>query len=130
MNEFLGQVFWLIGFLLDIAMFITFPIYILLLITLWKYRKEETLKHSFFKLMFSIGIADIGVISTIFFARVAEWGWFPLFFIGLGGFSSRIFNFFNLFFAMAQALGVFVVAINRYTAYMMPLRHQKVLVLG
>uniref|UniRef100_A0A914XG54 G-protein coupled receptors family 1 profile domain-containing protein n=1 Tax=Plectus sambesii TaxID=2011161 RepID=A0A914XG54_9BILA len=107
-------------------MFITTPVYILLLITLWKNRNEETLKHAFFKLMMSIGIADVGTILNIFLTfRLAEWGWVPQIFIWLGGMSARIAMIGTNLFSIAQVLGILVVAVNRYTAFMMPLRHQK-----
>uniref|UniRef100_A0A914WXN2 G-protein coupled receptors family 1 profile domain-containing protein n=1 Tax=Plectus sambesii TaxID=2011161 RepID=A0A914WXN2_9BILA len=126
MEWFLAQLFTFLAFALDMAMFITTPIYILVLITLWKNRNEETLKHAFFKLMISVGIADVGTILNIFFTiRLAEWGWAPQIFIWLGGMSSRIANTCKSFFGTSQSLGVLVVALNRYTAFMIPLRHQK-----
>uniref|UniRef100_A0A914X0Z4 Serpentine receptor class gamma n=1 Tax=Plectus sambesii TaxID=2011161 RepID=A0A914X0Z4_9BILA len=126
MEWFLAQLFTFLAFALDMAMFITTPIYILVLITLWKNRNEETLKHAFFKLMISVGIADVGTILNIFFTtRLAEWGWAPQIFIWLGGMSSRIANTCKSFFGTSQALGVLVVALNRYTAFMIPLKHQK-----
>uniref|UniRef100_A0A914V7X7 G-protein coupled receptors family 1 profile domain-containing protein n=1 Tax=Plectus sambesii TaxID=2011161 RepID=A0A914V7X7_9BILA len=46
-------------------------------------------------------------------------------FVWLGGISSRIANICKYLFGNSQALGVLVVAVNRYTAFMMPLRHKQ-----
>ena len=56
---------YLFGLAFDIITFATLPLYILVLVTLIKFRKDETLKHSFFALMISIGIADIGTILEV-----------------------------------------------------------------
>ena len=127
MDYIISQLFWWMAFILDLVMFATLPIYILLIITLWKQRKDEILKSAFFKLMISVGIADIGTIISIFLTtRLALYGWVPQIFIWLGGTGARITNIFSFFFSFAQTCGVFIVAINRYTAFRMPLRHEKV----
>jgi hypothetical protein len=127
MDYVTSQIFWWMAFILDLVMFATLPIYILLIIMIWTHRKEDTIKNSFFKLMISVGIADIGTIITLFLTtRLALYGWVPQIFISLGGTAARLTNILSGFFSSAQCFNVFVVAINRYTAYRMPSRHQKV----
>lgn len=76
MDPISAMVFKIAMFFLDAFVFITVPIYILVLITLWKNRRDYTLKHAFFKLMISIGIADIGtILNMILTVRLAQYGW-------------------------------------------------------
>uniref|UniRef100_A0A914V1H3 G-protein coupled receptors family 1 profile domain-containing protein n=1 Tax=Plectus sambesii TaxID=2011161 RepID=A0A914V1H3_9BILA len=126
MDPSLVKFFKIFSLALDVFLFLTGPIYILVLLALWKNRKEEVLKHAFFKLMISIGIADVGTMLNLFFTiRLAQWGLVPELFIWLGGRSSRLSTTLVFFFANSQALMVLIVAINRYTAYMVPLRHRQ-----
>uniref|UniRef100_A0A914WBH2 G-protein coupled receptors family 1 profile domain-containing protein n=1 Tax=Plectus sambesii TaxID=2011161 RepID=A0A914WBH2_9BILA len=110
----------------NIFMFITVPIYILMIITLVKNRREETLKHSFYSLVISIGIADIGAMLSVFFNIVASFAWIPSFYLALGDLASRIYNTCAFFFSAAQVIGVFVIGLNRFTAYMLPMSHQEI----
>uniref|UniRef100_A0A914UP20 G-protein coupled receptors family 1 profile domain-containing protein n=1 Tax=Plectus sambesii TaxID=2011161 RepID=A0A914UP20_9BILA len=108
-------------------MLVTLPIYILFLITLRIFRHDETLNSAFFKLMFSIGIADVGMIIVIMLGNtLAESGWTPEVYIFIGSLSARLSNVGLFGFGYAQNFGVFFVAINRYTAYMRPMKHNKV----
>jgi hypothetical protein len=112
----------------NMFMVITVPIYIMYLITLFKNRKNETLKAPFFKLMFSIGIADIGmIVSLIMGNTLAASGLVPEVFIFLGGLSARLYNIGLYGFGFAQNIGVLLVAFNRYSAYMLPMKHSKVI---
>lgn len=106
---------------------VTFPIYILLFITMYKYRYDETLKSAFFKLMFSAGIADAGMIAVrIMGNTLAGSGWIPQVYIWIGRMSSTL-NYAGVYgFGMAQSIGVLLVSVNRYTAYMRPFIHSKV----
>uniref|UniRef100_A0A914WIN3 Uncharacterized protein n=1 Tax=Plectus sambesii TaxID=2011161 RepID=A0A914WIN3_9BILA len=57
---------------MDIIMFFTIPLYILVLITIIKNRNDEWLKHSFFTLMISTGIADIcRILTLLLFSKLA-----------------------------------------------------------
>ncbi len=118
--DFLQSVF-------NIIMVITIPIYIMYLITLRKNRNEETLKSPFFKLMFSLGIADVGVMFTLLLgADLAASGLVPEVYIFLGNLSARLFNIGCYGFGLAQNFGVLFVALNRFTAYLVPMKHSLV----
>jgi hypothetical protein len=111
----------------NIFMLITIPIYIMYLITLFKNRKDETLKSPFFKLMFSLGIADVGMIFTLIMGNgLAASGIEPEVFIFLGGLSARLSNIGIYGFGMVQNFGVLFVAFNRFSAYMLPMKHSQV----
>jgi hypothetical protein len=97
------------------------------LITLRKNRNDETLKSPFFKLMFSLGIADVGMMFTLLLGRdLAASGLVPEVFIFLSSLSARFFNIGAYGFASAQNFGVLFVALNRFTAYLVPLKHSLV----
>uniref|UniRef100_A0A914UR64 G-protein coupled receptors family 1 profile domain-containing protein n=1 Tax=Plectus sambesii TaxID=2011161 RepID=A0A914UR64_9BILA len=57
---------------------------------------------------------------------LAESGWIPEVYIFLGSLSARLSNVGLFGFGLAQNFGVFSVAINRYTAYMRPMKHNKI----
>src|SRR4051812_48547805 len=91
----------------NIFMVITVPIYIMYLITLRKNRNDETLKSPFFKLMFSVGIADVGMIFILIMGNtLAGSGFVPEVFIFLGGLSARLSNIGIYGFGLAQTIGV------------------------
>jgi hypothetical protein len=97
------------------------------LITLRKNRNEETLKSPFFKLMFSLGIADVGMMFTLLLGTdLAASGLVPEVFIFLGSLSARLFNIGLYGFGSAQDFGVLFVALNRFTAYLVPMKHSQV----
>jgi hypothetical protein len=106
----------------------TIPVYIMIIITIAKNRKDEVLKHAFFDLMISVGVADLGrIFCTISGSTLPRKGWVPQFYIWLGSDLSVRLSFAGLFsFGRAQLFGVFVVALNRFTAYALPMRHNRV----
>ena len=77
-------------------------------------------------LMISLGIADIcRALTTSFMVRLAGYGWIPNFFIQLGSWGSRLNMLCNLF-GSAQISGLFFITLNRFTAVILPLQHQRV----
>jgi hypothetical protein len=111
----------------DILTFITLSVYILVLIVIAKNRKHEILKHSFFSLMISLGIADIlKILLTTFWTKLAGYGWVSQFFFWMGSWSSRLGLSLSYCFQGAQLAGLLFVTVNRFTAAVFPLTHQQV----
>uniref|UniRef100_A0A914VLP2 G-protein coupled receptors family 1 profile domain-containing protein n=1 Tax=Plectus sambesii TaxID=2011161 RepID=A0A914VLP2_9BILA len=109
------------------VMFFTIPVYFLYLLMLYKNRNDENLKYPFYKLMFSVGIADLlQIINLLLGNTLANSGIFPELYIFLGGLAARISNFGLFGFGMAQNIGMLFVAFNRYTAYILPMKHLKI----
>jgi hypothetical protein len=116
-----------ISLISDIASFCTVPIYITIIYILVKYRKDENLKSSFFTLIISVGAADIGRVIFMFFGnKLAGYGWLAEVYMAIGPLASRLNAIFAFFFGAAQAIGVFLIACNRFTAYVFPIKHRKV----
>ena len=70
---------------LDIFFLLTIPVYIMIIITIAKNRKDEVLRHAFFDLMISVGMADVGKIFWTMWSRILpRRGWIPQFYIWLG----------------------------------------------
>jgi hypothetical protein len=125
---------WLLGYassfcytsrmdvILATFVFISLPFYILFLLTLVVYRKQEPFNSHFFLLSISLGIADIGtIIHSYLFIRMPGWGcpdWFWTFFINNGPKGSFLaFYAIALQFSLglAQHLAVLLIGLNRLT---------------
>ena len=102
---------------------LSFIVYTLLLYVIFKLRKTE-FESPFFIFFCNLGMADlcrtVVYVSTATFAR---WGWFSTLFqgnnilasIGMQG---------QLFFGMAQRINNMLLAANRFTAIMTPIKHR------
>jgi hypothetical protein len=112
----------------DIIVMVTIPVYIMVIITIAKNRKDEVLRHAFFDLMISLGISDIGrIIWTILGNTLPRKGWMPQVYIWLDTDLSARLSFAGIFsFGKVELFGVFVVALNRFTTYALPMRHDGV----
>lgn len=75
-----------------------------------------------------LGLAGLGQLFTVLLGNtLASSGLVPGFYIWMGGLSSRL-NFCAIYgFGFAQTFAVTMIAINRFTAYLFPLRHMKVM---
>uniref|UniRef100_A0A914XV08 G-protein coupled receptors family 1 profile domain-containing protein n=1 Tax=Plectus sambesii TaxID=2011161 RepID=A0A914XV08_9BILA len=113
-----------IGIALDVAMYLTLPVYVVILTTLIKNRKDKTLGSAFFSLMTSVGIADaLKILNFAFGPKLASYGWIPQWFFLFGDNYARWYNVFNMLFSGVQIVGALAIAFNRFTAYLLPLQH-------
>jgi hypothetical protein len=112
----------------DIFVLVTIPVYIMIIITIAKNRKDEVLRHAFFDLMISLGVSDLGhTLWTIVASTLPRKGWVPQFYIWLGTDLSARLSYAGIFsLSGAQLFGVFGVALNRFTTYALPTRHDGV----
>uniref|UniRef100_A0A914XBL2 G-protein coupled receptors family 1 profile domain-containing protein n=1 Tax=Plectus sambesii TaxID=2011161 RepID=A0A914XBL2_9BILA len=116
-----------IGIALDVAMYLTLPVYIVILTILIKIRKDETFSSAFFSLMTSVGIADaLKILTFAFGPKLASYGWIPQWFFLFGDNYSRWYNVFNQLFSYVQIVGALAIAFNRFTAYLLPFKHAQI----
>lgn len=109
-------------------MIITIPVYVLFLITLQINRRDEMLKSSFYKLLFSVGIADIGQILALLGGNIlARSGFATDFLLSLGSAYCRYDSFATALLSLTQVHGITLIGINRMTAYLFPIRHSQVI---
>ena len=105
-----------VNIILLVLLFLTIPIYLIVLITLIKYRKKTQFKPVFFKLVLSSGVFDLWNLSVNWLlVKFIHLGWF-----GLGQLVSVAPSVFAKFTsilwwytAYGQRLGVFLIALNR-----------------
>ena len=107
------------------------PFYILFLVTILINRHKEPFNSSFFILCFSLGIADMATLfHSYIFVKAPGWSWGHLFWVKYGypgSFLSYIGNMLLWALALAQHIGVLLIAINRFTAVVFTFRQQRVL---
>lgn len=105
-------------------------VYVIFLIVLIKHRKTtEEFRSSFFKIWMALSVADLYVLlHTHMFTKPAYWGWFreELFLRYQSGFLPSYAAFGMRTASLAQFNGVLLLALNRYTAIVLPIRHHKV----
>ena len=109
---------------------ISIPIYVIFVCALIKYRKSE-LSGAFFTLHISIAVADLLslIFGKFFFKFPAFCGIFPLGYdiaMGYSYFLGKLVAFMFWYSMHVQMCGVVVVTINRFTALVFPLKHNKV----
>lgn len=107
---------------------VAIPVYVVLCSTIVKYpRTDKRLRHPYFLLLLSTSIADIvNGCSAWLFARLRLWGlafdtyaMLDPFFIHFGNsFCHQMTNTLNI--------GITLMAVNRFTAVVMPTRHEMV----
>uniref|UniRef100_A0A914XI33 G-protein coupled receptors family 1 profile domain-containing protein n=1 Tax=Plectus sambesii TaxID=2011161 RepID=A0A914XI33_9BILA len=113
-----------IGIALDVAMYLTLPVYVVILTTLIKNRKDKTLGSAFFSLMTSVGIADaLKILNFALGPKLASYGWIPQWFFLFGDNYARWYYVFNMLFSGVQIVGALAIAFNRFTAYLLPFQH-------
>ncbi len=109
---------------------ICFPIYVVFLITLIKFRKKSPFDSSFFAISFSHGVADVlMLIQSYMVYKFPQWdwldlrnlyrahstGWLPIYcVVGVW------------FFGTAQMFGIVILALNRFSALVFPFGHSQV----
>uniref|UniRef100_A0A914UQV0 G-protein coupled receptors family 1 profile domain-containing protein n=1 Tax=Plectus sambesii TaxID=2011161 RepID=A0A914UQV0_9BILA len=125
--DFYDTVLPKIGIALDVAMYLTIPVYVVILTVLIKNRKDETLGSAFFSLMTSVGIADaLKILIFAFGPKLASYGWVPQWFFLFGDNYARWYNVLNMLCSGVQIVGALAIAFNRFTAYILPLKHVQI----
>uniref|UniRef100_A0A914VHX3 G-protein coupled receptors family 1 profile domain-containing protein n=1 Tax=Plectus sambesii TaxID=2011161 RepID=A0A914VHX3_9BILA len=109
---------------------ISIPIYVIFVCALIKYRKSE-LSGAFFTLHISIAVADLLslIFGKFFFKFPAFCGIFPLGYdiaMDYSYFLGKLVAFMFWYSMHVQMCGVVVVTINRFTALVFPLKHNKI----
>uniref|UniRef100_A0A914XHM9 G-protein coupled receptors family 1 profile domain-containing protein n=1 Tax=Plectus sambesii TaxID=2011161 RepID=A0A914XHM9_9BILA len=105
---------------------ITLPIYLLFVAVLIKNRHEPVLSSSFFRILVSLGIADIAsMLNTLFLFRLpSRWALLVPPLLRTGQVGVKVANV-GLWALMAvQHIGVFLLALNRFMAYLTPIRYR------
>ena len=111
----------------------SFPLYLLYMVVLLRNRNKELFNSAFFRLSLAVGVFDIacilhnnclilapfyGIVSADFFDRIATWTPFCVYvFCGAS------------FYTCFQWLMATAMAVNRYTALVVPVKHKQVVVL-
>lgn len=116
--------------ILVIFVSVSVPIYITFILTVIRNRSKEPFKSAFFTLCVSLGAADIVmVLHSYLFVKTAGWGWFAKIWLFYGQRGSILALYGNsMMFSMAvnQHLGVLFLGVNRFTAIVFSVRHEKV----
>uniref|UniRef100_A0A914XFC9 G-protein coupled receptors family 1 profile domain-containing protein n=1 Tax=Plectus sambesii TaxID=2011161 RepID=A0A914XFC9_9BILA len=125
--DFYDTVLPKIGIALDVAMYLTLPVYVVILTLLIKNRKDETLGSAFFSLMTSVGIADaLKILTFAFGPKLASYGWIPQWFFLFGDNYARWYNVSTMLCSGVQIVGALEIAFNRFTAYILPFKHVQI----
>lgn len=109
---------------------ISVPFYILFLLCILINRRKEPFNSTFFTLCLSLGVADIAtLIHSYVFVKTPGWSWGHVFWVTYGSRGSFLALYSNALMwglALAQHIGVLLIAINRFTAIALSLRHENV----
>lgn len=116
----------------DLCLFIfagiSVPIYLLVLLTI--VLNQQKFNSSFFTLCLSLGIYDLAyIIHEYLFDKASNFGYFAPFFANYGyngGFLALYATVLEWGFTMGQFTGTLIIAINRFTAIVFSISHEKV----
>uniref|UniRef100_A0A914XSI3 G-protein coupled receptors family 1 profile domain-containing protein n=1 Tax=Plectus sambesii TaxID=2011161 RepID=A0A914XSI3_9BILA len=121
------EINFVIGWVCNFILLFTLPIYVLFLLTLIKYRKDKELKHAFFRLLLSNGLADIlQIIMVLLGYNLAATGLVPQLFIWMGDLFVKIYFPVSRGVNVAQCVGALWIAVNRLTALHFPFSYDRI----
>uniref|UniRef100_A0A914WYI4 G-protein coupled receptors family 1 profile domain-containing protein n=1 Tax=Plectus sambesii TaxID=2011161 RepID=A0A914WYI4_9BILA len=121
------EITFVIGWVCNFFLLFTLPIYVLFLLTLIKYRKDKDLKHGFFRLLLSNGVADIlEIIMVLLGSNLAASGLMPQLFIWMGDLFVKIYFPVSRGVNAAQCVGALWIAVNRLTALHFPFSYNRI----
>uniref|UniRef100_A0A914WUK1 Vomeronasal type-1 receptor n=1 Tax=Plectus sambesii TaxID=2011161 RepID=A0A914WUK1_9BILA len=121
------EINFVIGWVCNFILLFTLPIYVLFLLTLIKYRKDKDLRHGFFRLLLSNGLADIlEIIMVLLGSNLAVSGLMPQLFIWMGDLFVKIYFPVSRGVNAAQCVGALWIAVNRLTALHFPFSYDRI----
>uniref|UniRef100_A0A914XFX2 G-protein coupled receptors family 1 profile domain-containing protein n=1 Tax=Plectus sambesii TaxID=2011161 RepID=A0A914XFX2_9BILA len=121
------EINFVIGWVCNFFLLFTLPVYVLFLLTLIKYRKDKELKHAFFRLLLSNGLADIlQIIMVLLGYNLAASGLVPQLFIWMGDLFVKIYFPVSRGVNVAQCVGALWIAVNRLTALHFPFSYDRI----
>jgi hypothetical protein len=114
-----------------LVLFVTL-VYIVLLVQMFRHRNTVPYTHTFFRISFQLGIADVLMIAySMFWYRLPSAHVFPYRFIEKMSTDARIIFagsdcVFIDYILHVQIIGVILLSVNRYTSLRFPLQHKTV----
>uniref|UniRef100_A0A914VJC6 G-protein coupled receptors family 1 profile domain-containing protein n=1 Tax=Plectus sambesii TaxID=2011161 RepID=A0A914VJC6_9BILA len=116
------------GILPDGLCLISIPFYLLLMVACVKFRHQEPFSSSFFVLTFSQGMADLLMIVTLFLLLKPPicYGLFTDVYLSHPLILGQLQAFFSMGICSLQHISLLLIALNRFTAVCIPMRHNKI----
>ena len=110
------------GFMLTISSYIL-PLYIIFLITVFRFRSKPPFNSAFFTITLSQGFVDILRLFVIYVTeKFRHWGWVVWPFVTFSaGLFPRVVQFLSFWFTFVQYLGVALISLNRYSILAAPM---------
>ncbi len=106
---------------------VSIPLYILILITLRKNRKNELLNGPFFVMAFYLGISQIiAAVSNWFLFKIRMLGLFYVFYRSIDPFAAWLGTYNTWLMPNFQVVLVSFITANRFTSIVWPLKSSKV----
>ncbi len=102
--------------------------YVTFVTVLVKHRNEPPFNSPFFRFCISISVSDLAnMFHALFFNRIPELGFLFGFFRLFGQYLAKYATVSLFFIGLTQVNAVLLLAMNRFTAVALPLKHQKVM---